>query len=104
MIPSDKMTPRKVKKTINALLLLKEYCVTTINMISAIDFRELTAWFIFASVYRKESTFIVELYDPKREYTPLEKITNPSQQKTIHENPNAEVFIKKWDRFVCMIF
>ena len=99
MIPSDKLTPRKVKKTINALLLLKEYCVTTINTISAIDFRELTAWFIFSSVYRKESTFIVELFDPKREYTPLENIINFSHQKTIHENPNAEVFINKMGSF-----
>lgn len=99
MIPSERLTPRKVKKTINALLLLKEFCVTEINKTSVVDFRELIAWFIFSSAFKKEATFIVELYEPRREYTPLMNMLNPTHRKTIHENLNAEAFIKKMESF-----
>jgi len=92
-IPSGLLTPRKVKKIINILILLKEYCVKNVNKKYAIKFEELLTWYIFAFVYREEAKVILAMYNDKRKYAPLERVMNRSNAKLINENPRCKKYV-----------
>ncbi|MBQ8814617.1 MAG: hypothetical protein IJZ85_09000 [Lachnospiraceae bacterium] len=92
-ISSELLTPRKVKKIINILILLKEYCVNNINKEYAIKFEELLTWYIFAFVYREEAKVVLAMYNDKRKYAPLKTVMNRSNAKTIEENPRCKKYV-----------
>lgn len=79
-ISKDVLTPRKVKKLLNILILIKEYC--TKNSAQPIDFGKLSIWFIFSSLYKKQAELILSLYDLNRQYTPLNELMSSSKKES----------------------
>lgn len=74
-IPYRHLTPRKIKKIINLLVLLKRYCIKCYAN-EKIDFDKFFTWIIFSNCYHDTARYITKtkVMSEKREFTPLEKI------------------------------
>lgn len=84
-IPNTYMTPRKIKKLVNLLMLSKSFCINHyIN--HRMNFSELFTWIILGSFYSDVANYVANLFTKKREYTPLKNIlTNISYKSRVQE-------------------
>ena len=99
-IPQEYLTPRKVKKIVNLLILIKEYCVREMNTNYPIDFREFITWFIFASIYKEQAKYIVSLSRKEREYVPLKKILNSINKEIFDKSFACKAYIVDMEFYV----
>ena len=72
LIPRNKMTPRKIKKLLNLLVVSKDFCKSSDKMLVT-NYDDLFAWIIFNCFYHNAAEYVRSLYKKNREYTPAEK-------------------------------
>lgn len=72
LIPRNKMTPRKIKKLLNLLVVSKDCCQSSDKMLVT-NYDDLFAWIIFNCFYHNAAEYVRSLYKKNREYTPAEK-------------------------------
>lgn len=72
LIPRNKMTPRKIKKLLNLLVVSKDCCQSSDKMLVT-NYDDLFAWIIFNCFYHSAAEYVRSLYKKNREYTPAEK-------------------------------
>lgn len=72
LIPRNKMTPRKIKKLLNLLVVSKDCCQSSDKMLVT-NYDDLFAWIIFNCFYHNVAEYVRSLYKKNREYTPAEK-------------------------------
>ena len=84
-IPHKYLTPRKIKKIVNLLLLLKSFCIN--NYINyKMNFSELFTWVLLGIFYSEGADYAANLFTQKREYTPLKNIlTNHSYKSRLQK-------------------
>lgn len=84
-IPYKYLTPRKIKKIVNLLLLLKSFCINNYENYK-INFCELFTWVLLGIFYSEGADYAVDLFTQKREYTPLKNIlTNHSYKSRLEK-------------------
>lgn len=93
-VPKKFLTPRKVKKIINILILLKEYCVRNINREYAIKFEELITWYIFALIYRGEAKDILSIYQDNKKFISLRNAMSRSFTEKIEESLMCKKYVQ----------
>lgn len=72
LIPRNKMTPRKIKKLLNLLVISKDCCQSSDKMLFT-NYDDLFAWIIFNCFYHNAAEYVRSLYKKNREYTPAER-------------------------------
>lgn len=72
LIPRNKMTPRKIKKLLNLLVVSKDCCQNSDKMLVT-NYDDLFAWIIFNCFYHNAAEYVRSLYKKNREYTLAEK-------------------------------
>jgi predicted KAP-like P-loop ATPase len=81
-IPISLLTPRKVKKLINVLVISKEYCIqNNKDKDDIIDFRGYVFWFIFSYFYNKSADMILQICQEKSEYFQIKHILSAIDNK-----------------------
>lgn len=84
-IPHKYLTPRKIKKIVNLLLLLKSFCINNYANYK-MDFCELFTWVLLGVFYSEGADYAANLFSQKREYTPLKNIlTNISYKSKLEK-------------------
>lgn len=74
-IPINLLTPRKVKKLINILVISKDYCIqNNKGKDDIIDFRGYVFWFIFSYFYNKSAEMILQNCQGKSQYYQIKHI------------------------------
>lgn len=97
-IPISFLTPRKVKKLVNILIISKETCFL-INKKSKnadiIDFRDYIFWFLFSYFYKEAANQIVSYSRQFGKYHKIEyllnKISNENKDKLMNNINNKEI-------------
>lgn len=90
----DKLvTPRKIKKLVNLLILIKSFCIHYYSDLR-IDYCELFSWVIMSCFYTDAANYITSLFTRKKEYSPLKVILrNLSYDKIVKEKlPNGKYY------------
>ena len=72
LIPRNKMTPRKIKKLLNLLVISKDCCQSSDKMLFT-NYDDLFAWIIFNCFYHNAEEYVRSLYKKNKEYTPAER-------------------------------
>lgn len=72
LIPRNKMTPRKIKKLLNLLVISKDCCQSSDKMLFT-NYDDLFAWIIFNCFYHNAAEYVRSLYKKNKEYTPAER-------------------------------
>lgn len=72
LIPRNKMTPRKIKKLLNLLVISKDCCQSSDKMLFT-NYGDLFAWIIFNCFYHNAAEYVRSLYKKNKEYTPAER-------------------------------
>lgn len=84
-IPYKYLTPRKIKKIVNLLFLLKSFCINNYENYK-INFCELFTWVLLGIFYSDGADYAADLFTQKREYTPLKNIlTNHSYKSRLEK-------------------
>lgn len=84
-IHKKNVTPRKIKKIVNLLILTKSFCVHHFSDLR-IDYCELFSWLIISCFYTDATNYITSLFTRKQEYSPLKVILrNQSYDKQVKE-------------------
>lgn len=72
LIPRNRMTPRKVKKLLNLLVVSKDYCNSG-DKVLVTNYEDLFAWIIFNSFYHNAAEYVRSLYKKNKEFTPADR-------------------------------
>lgn len=84
--PNKVITPRKVKKIINLLMLIKSFCVRYYPDLR-INYCELFSWIIVSCFYTDATDYIASLFNRKQEYSPLKVVLkNQSFKKKVSDS------------------
>lgn len=83
------VTPRKIKKIVNLLILTKSFCIHYYSNLR-IDYCELFSWIIMSCFYTDAADYITSLFTSNKEYSPLKVVLkNLSYDKIVKEKmPN----------------
>lgn len=84
-LPHKYFTPRKIKKIVNLLLILKSFCIN--NYVNyKMNFCELFTWVLLGVFYSEGADYAANLFTQKREYTPLKNmLTNLSYKSRLEK-------------------
>lgn len=95
VIPISFLTPRKVKKLVNMLIISKETCVllnTKNEGLDIIDFRDYISWFLFSYFYEEASKQIVIASKKYNKYNTIGYLLNNlSQNDSISKIYNKQI-------------
>lgn len=84
--PNKVITPRKVKKIINLLILIKSFCVRYYPDLR-INYCELFSWVIVSCFYTDATDYIASLFNREQEYSPLKVVLkNESFEKKVRDS------------------
>lgn len=84
-IPINFITPRKIKKIVNLLILIKSFCVHYYSDLR-IEYCELFSWIIMKCFYGDATAYIASLFTKEQEYSPLKVILrNLSYNKNVKD-------------------
>lgn len=86
IIPHSRLTPRKVKKIINILIVSKEFCVVVNRkreMMDTIDFRGFILWFFFFYFYKEFAEDILLLVNKSSENQTFRSMLSKEKAKRV---------------------
>ena len=98
ILPHNYMTPRKVKKLVNLLVLTKDYCINSYTSLT-INYCELFSWIVLNSFFHDAAYYATTLYTKQRQFTPLKHVLNYSTQKNLFEKLNSTPYIPIIENF-----
>lgn len=99
ILPHNFMTPRKIKKIVNLLVLTKDYCMNFYT-IPALNYSELFAWIILNSFFHDAANYAATLYTTQNRFAPLKNVLDFPTQKQLIQKLDNTPYISIIENFV----
>lgn len=99
VLPHSLLTPRRIKKLVNLLIVTKDYCINY-NPDSLINYSQLFSWIILNLFFHDAAHYIVMLYKKQKENATIKYIMNDELRLRLQKKLSGTTYLEIIDNFV----
>ncbi|WP_455009508.1 P-loop NTPase fold protein [Oribacterium sinus] len=101
ILPYNMLTPRRVKKLVNLLIVTKDYCINY-NSDFPINYSQLFSWIILNLFYHEVAEYIANLYTKQKKHWIIEDIVNDQMRLALQKKLSGTPYLEIIDDFVML--
>ena len=101
ILPQNMLTPRRVKKLVNLLIVTKDYCINY-NSGFPINYSKLFSWIILNLFFHDVAEYIAKLYTEQKKHWFIKDIVNDQMRLLLQNKLSGTPYLEIIDNFVML--